>query len=251
MNPGFAFVTHNGVTLLVFRKWWDQGIVHGMTTCELSFSREVSADSASKLCSAIGASNLVVPEQCHGNSCIDMRDELLLERLASEGTPRPCRYREGDALIVPSVEPGTLAFGVLSADCVAVLVRGRSAWAVIHAGWRGLANGVIREAVERLQEPLEAAVFPSAGGRVYEVGRDVVDALGGSAVFSRAPNGGGKILLDTAATAISQLGVVTPTVAAASSGICTISDRRFHSFRRDGDSAGRAVTFVLPPRGIP
>lgn len=250
MNPAFCFVTHNGIELLACRAWWGEGIVHGMTTRALSFRDESFAESAHLLCQAVGAAALAVPRQSHGNLCVQLPDKLEAQ-LARERTSSLFRFAEGDAVVAPCELGSSVAFGVMTADCVPVVVRARSGWAVIHAGWRGLANGVIRGGIERLCEPLEAAVFASAGGGCYEVGPEVIEAIGSSAVFTAAPGGGGKLLLDTATTAISQLREVAPRIRAVSAEICTISDHRFHSHRRDGDRAGRAITFVLSPRGNP
>ena len=70
----------------------------------------------------------------------------------------------------------------LTADCVPVaIVRtdGAPAVAVVHAGWRGLAAGVVEAAVSALGEGTAAAVGPSIGPCCYEVGPEV------SALFDR------------------------------------------------------------------
>lgn len=73
-------------------------------------------------------------------------------------------------------EPGVplVAFG---ADCVPIALvasNGEPALAVVHAGWRGLAEGVVDAAVRALgQVPLAAAVGPAVGPCCYEVGPEV------------------------------------------------------------------------------
>ena len=57
---------------------------------------------------------------------------------------------EGDALVTRDPR---LALRVVTADCVPVLLASETAIAAVHAGWRGLAAGVIGAAVERLGEP--------------------------------------------------------------------------------------------------
>ncbi len=77
-----------------------------------------------------------------------------------------------------------LAPMVLVADClpIAVAGRGRSngdgAVAMLHAGWRGLAGGIVAQGVRALRElgvdgPIEAAIGPGAGACCYEVGEEV------------------------------------------------------------------------------
>ena len=95
-----------------------------------------------------------------------------------------------DALI--SHLPGILV-GVKTADCVPVLIgdRERGAFAAVHAGWRGTAAGIVRNAVMAMQsnygsEPADliVAIGPAACSRDYEIGEDVIQAF--EANFSNA-----------------------------------------------------------------
>jgi hypothetical protein len=90
------------------------------------------------------------------------------------GEPEPSPV-EGDGRVTAS--PG-IAPMVLTADCLAVIVAGGGAVAALHAGWRGLAGGVIGAGVRRLRElgaegELEAAIGPHARVCCYEVGEEV------------------------------------------------------------------------------
>lgn len=94
----------------------------------------------------------------------------------TEPEPSP---REGDGRV--TTRPG-LAPMVLTADCLAVIVAGRGGVAALHAGWRGLAGGVISAGVERLRAvgvrgELEAAIGPHARVCCYEVGEEVHEAF--------------------------------------------------------------------------
>ena len=137
-------------------------------------------------------------------------------------------------------------YAISTADCVPVVLRGSTGWGLVHAGWRGLANGIIGKVAHGLGEVVEAAIFACAGGEVYEVGPEVIEAIGKTASYRAATNG--KFLLDTAETAAAQLRTVLFSEAIEKSGICTIRDQRFHSHRRDGERAGRSITFVAPSR---
>ena len=71
---------------------------------------------------------------------------------------------------------------VLVADCLPVALAADGAVAMVHAGWRGLAGGVLETGVAALRElgapgPVEAAIGPGAGGCCYEVGAEVVEAF--------------------------------------------------------------------------
>jgi copper oxidase (laccase) domain-containing protein len=76
-----------------------------------------------------------------------------------------------------------VAVMVQVADCLPIAVAAPGAVAVLHAGWRGLAAGVLEEGVVALAElgatgPLAAVIGPGARGCCYEVGDDVRAAFG-------------------------------------------------------------------------
>ncbi len=247
MNEHFAIQVHLGVRLLVYRPWWDEGILHGMTLAELDF-KGAEASSTQALCTALGVTDLVVPRQVHGDRACDLRSAQSVRGALSEHG-KLFKSVECDALVAPTHQPipeHRIAYGVMAADCVPIIVRAGSGWAAIHAGWRGLACHVIAKAVAALplQGPCNAAVFAAAGGDRYEVGQEVIDAIGASAVYRKTADG--KYMLDTAATAIRQLAECCGSLRAESAGICTISDQRFHSFRRQGDRCGRSIAFIVP-----
>jgi YfiH family protein len=84
---------------------------------------------------------------------------------------------DGQATALAGVAPV-----VLVADCLPIAIAGEGAVAMLHAGWRGLAGGVIAEGVRALRElgasgPLTAAVGPGAGVCCYEVGEEVHSAF--------------------------------------------------------------------------
>lgn len=72
--------------------------------------------------------------------------------------------------------PGPAAV-VLTADCVPVVVAGRAGVAVVHAGWRGLARGIVERAVAAVGPPWGAWVGPCIRACCYEVGPEVVAAF--------------------------------------------------------------------------
>lgn len=88
-----------------------------------------------------------------------------------------------DALV--SDLPGILV-GVKTADCVPVLISDpeKSAFAAVHAGWRGTSKLIVRRAVEKMREAygtdpadLICAIGPAALCGNYEIGQEVIDAL--------------------------------------------------------------------------
>jgi hypothetical protein len=133
---------------------------------------------------------------------------------------------------------------VLTADCLPVALGGNGAVAMVHAGWRGLAAGVLEEGVRAIGElggegDLIAVIGPGAGPCCYEVGEEVHAAFGGAQVIgtplARTPPGRRIDLKAIARDRLLAAGVSEVRDVAA----CTICDERFFSYRREGARAGR------------
>jgi YfiH family protein len=172
----------------------------------------------------VGALGLARGFQVHGTEVRRVselvQDDPQNERLAQA---------DGQATNVPGI-----ATMVLTADCLPVALGCHGAVAMIHAGWRGLAGGVLEEGVEALRElgqggPIGALLGPCAGVCCYEVGPEVHEALGrpgprGPADLRAIARGR---LTDAGVSDVAELGA------------CTICDERFFSHRREGTAAGR------------
>lgn len=135
------------------------------------------------------------------------------------------------------------------ADCIPVLLADRSgaAVAVAHAGWRGLAGGVLERTVESMaSEPgaLVAYLGPGIGPDAFEVGADVREAfLAGNPQAEAAfrPRGGEKWMADLFLLARQRLARCGVTRIHGGD-LCTHSDpRRFYSYRRDGETGRMAA----------
>jgi YfiH family protein len=158
---------------------------------------------------------------------------------------RPGICGEGDALYT---EETGLALAVVTADCVPVLIAGPQGIAAVHAGWRGIAAGVIPATLEKMKGDPEAStawIGPAIGSCCYEVGEDVagqVVAASGPEIATPGPNG--KPHLDLQAAARLQLeraGVGQVYVLAH----CTRCDEeKLWSYRREGKAAGRNLAFI-------
>ncbi|ADB51942.1 polyphenol oxidase family protein [Conexibacter woesei] len=142
---------------------------------------------------------------------------------------------DGQATALPGV--ATL---VLTADCLPVALIACGAVAMVHAGWRGLAGGVIEEGVTAVRElgasgPIAAAIGPGAGVCCYEVGEEVRDAF---APHGDAVRAGRNVDLKAVARRelrAAGVGEVHDT------GLCTIcgDPALFFSHRRDDGVTGR------------
>lgn len=147
-----------------------------------------------------------------------------------------------------TTEPG-IACTVQVADCLPVLLASRDGRAVAaaHAGWRGLAAGVLEATVAALREGAGAGDWvawlgPCIGPSAFEVGAEVLPAFGREAVprdqpaFRWAPrlDGSPRWRADLVALARERLAAAGVQAVAAHGG-CTVADASgFFSFRRDG-----------------
>jgi len=139
---------------------------------------------------------------------------------------------------------------VQTADCVPIVLAGRSAVAVVHAGWRGSAALAAASGVEALrafgEDAADVAAWlgPSIRSCCYEVGGEVAAQFAGD--FVRA-GCGGKFRLDLTAVNRSQLedsGVAPGRISVHPA--CThCGGEKFASFRRDGSRAGRMIALVM------
>jgi len=140
---------------------------------------------------------------------------------------------------------------VMTADCLPVLFcdRAGSVVAAAHAGWRGLAAGVLEATVAAMAVPpaeLLAWFGPAIGPQAFEVGGEVRDAflaLDAAAADAFVPTAGGKWLADIFLLARQRLAGIG-VGAVYGGGVCTVSDpQRFYSHRRDRVT-GRMATLV-------
>jgi polyphenol oxidase len=165
---------------------------------------------------------------------------------------------EADGLV--TTDPGVV-LAVLTADCAPVLLADPAAGLVgaVHAGWRGLAAGVVEAGVAAMGElgadpgAVVGLVGPAVGGCCYAVGPEVREAVGDRYPAALATTRDGRPALDPAAgaaQALERAGVRASNVRVA--GECTVDlEERFFSHRRDHGRSGRQAGLIAlaPPAG--
>lgn len=140
--------------------------------------------------------------------------------------------READAALTR--KKGTVCVAQM-ADCMPVLFSDEAGTVVAaaHAGWRGLAGGVLEATVQAMgvaPERIVAWMGPAIGPRAYEVGEEVRAAFAGYP-SALTPNRPGHWLLDLYAVARAKLASLK---SVSGGDYCTYSDAgRFFSYRRD------------------
>jgi polyphenol oxidase len=181
-----------------------------------------------RLCEQLGLRWLCASRQVHG---------VTVQRVA--GGLDPAHRRGGQPMEIDADGHATalreLGVMVLVADCLPVIIGSEGAVASVHAGWRGLAGGVLEQGVRALRElggggEIVAVVGPGARGCCYEVGEEV------HSTFGNAHRDGRN--LDLAAVARDRLQDVG-VAHVEDAGVCTICDERLFSHRREGLEAGR------------
>jgi polyphenol oxidase len=199
---------------------------HGNLSTQSGDGHERGREARDALCADLDLQWLCASRQVHGAS---------VQRVRSVAGHR------GEAVAIDADGHATTLDGVgamvLTADCLPVVLASDRAVATLHAGWRGLAAGVLEQGVRALRElghgeagTIVGVVGPGAGACCYEVGPEVHAAFGVTVV--------GAQNIDLRALARERLldaGVGEVLDARA----CTICDERFFSHRREGARAGR------------
>lgn len=233
------FVNHNGISRLESELLNATGVVHGFGT------KDMGVEVFARLC---GITEIQATDQVHGS------DVHVVSAVSGN-------VLKGDGFI-------TTEYGVIlhirTADCLPILWSDplKGVIGAVHAGWRGLASGVIGKSLELasakmgiLPSDVRCAIGPAIGPDCYEVGLDVIEALAKTGHdISRIARAVGheKWLLNVCACAVAELersGVPSSQIDVA--GICTHCDAdRFHSYRRVPNVRGRQVSFILIPGAV-
>lgn len=236
------------------------GFAHGFSTraggvsqgpyASLNLGRSVGdqadavAENHRRLASAVGYAPELLYDvtQVHGASVVQVREA---------DSVMDVRTRHADALVA---RVAGHAVGVRTADCIPILLGDKASGTVaaIHAGWRGVVAGVVREAIEAMEaadrSALVAAIGPSIGPCCFEVGDDVAAELGQAAgdglVIRCGPHKPHVDLWRAVEHQLRRAGVDTIDTL----GACTMCEsERFFSFRRDGAQSGRMLSVIVAP----
>ena len=151
----------------------------------------------------------------------------------------PGNRGQADALLV--TQPG-LPVMVATADCVPVVVESDGAAAVVHAGWRGAAAGVLPAALDAMRtaghEPNRAAIGPAIGPCCYEVGEEVASEFPNH----RSTTRWGTTSIDIPGYLATQLAGIDVW----RSEQCTFESDDLFSWRRDHDERRQVTVAWLP-----
>jgi len=245
-----------GVSEAPFGRWQNGADLPGGLNLGMKSGDDPAAVATNRerLLKLAGVSEAAWLEQIHGAGIV--RAEDVLAQAHANGAPT-----RADASVTD--RPGTVCV-VMVADCMPVLFCDEAGRAVgaAHAGWRGLAAGIVEQTAQRVAElagveagALHAYLGPSIGPDAFEVGADVRDAFMngvGAAqrdamanAFVEHPHNPGKYLADLPALArlrLQRLGVTR----IVGGDLCTVTQReRFYSYRRDRETGRMAAMIWL------
>ena len=239
-------------------QWEGAGVVAAFPTREggvspapydslnLGLSTDDAADNVlenrRRLCAAVGLpqERLVVPGQVHGTTMAWVDEGMAGRGACSTGDV----IAGHDALLTAS--PG-LGLAVSYADCVPVVIAADGpdgpCLATVHAGWRGMIDGIVGSAAAALAARgrlVAAVVGPSIGACCF-----AVDAALRQRFAARFPGSAGAETVDLWGCARAELlAAGVPAEGIAESRVCTSSDARFFSHRRDQGATGRHLAIA-------
>ncbi len=205
------------------------GKAAGISASELVKHRQYFADSI-----RVSVHNLKFQRQVHGSKI----------KKIDRDTP----YSESDGMIT---NKRGIVLCVLVADCCGILLYDKVHQAIgaFHSGWRGTHQNIISKGVSAMQHAydtdptqLHAYLSPCASGDKYIVRKDVADLFPTAA----RPISDDEYLFDNRKRITEQImecGVLRKNILVSTE--CSMSDTRFHSYRRDGsENSGRTAVFI-------
>ena len=228
------------IWLVEYEPWREKGIEHGFLGRAGCGEEQESVSIERALGRAVEVFSV---KQVHGREVCSVEHNSRAD----------CERGSFDGLIAQIAPESNRCLIVRSADCVPLLLKWGGFVSAIHAGWRGLAGGIVEQGLDALLETgldlrgaeLEALIGPCARSCCYEVGPEVPQRLGSTACVQSTE----RLTLCMASSAARRLeqalrerGIVD--FAIADSGVCTICTEEFCSYRRSGESPERNLSFV-------
>lgn len=198
---------------------------------------------------------------------VDDRPEAVAEnrrRLTDHFSIKPAWLQQVHGIAVAHADPSVVATAdaswtatpgvacaAMTADCLPALFCDRAGTrvAAAHAGWRGLAAGVLEATLDTLDVPAEEVLVwlgPAIGPKAFEVGPEVrevfINQLPAAAEAFLPSHNAGKFMADIyllARLRLAERGVT----AVYGGGFCTVTDPRFFSYRR-ASRTGRFASLI-------
>ena len=194
----------------------------------LKYSREEIAHNLE-----INAKNLAVPEQVHS--------------AVVEFARCPGMYPVADGLVTQDPE---IILTLKVADCVPVFLHdpSKNIIGLVHSGWRGTVENIVLNAIKLMQKngaesrDIRCFLGPAIGKCCYEVDGEVAKKIDDKAKVKMEERKWRVGLHEQIRLQLASVGVQKKNIR--SSDICTYESQGYHSYRRDGENAGRMFAFL-------
>ena len=264
-----------GVSEPPFGRWHNGADQPGGLNLGMKSGDDLAAVAANRarLLKLAGVSEAAWLDQVHGAGIVRAEDAVTYGQKSGQRSGQPSAHGNAHASGAPMqadasvTDRAGIACVVMVADCMPVLFCDEAGRAVgaAHAGWRGLAAGIVEQTARRVAElagveagALNAYLGPCIGPSSFEVGPDVRDAFidganvangaerdATASAFVAHPRNEGKYLADLPALArlrLQRLGVTR----IVGGDLCTVTQReRFYSYRRDRETGRMAALIWL------
>jgi polyphenol oxidase len=136
---------------------------------------------------------------------------------------------EADGIMV-SWDDLNIPLAIKTADCLPIVIEGEKGVVFLHAGWRGLAQGILKKPEVSLISPTRVLIGPSIQKCCFEVSSEFRDHFPHSSHFSERA---GQLYFDLQEEAKTQLHALFPTLIVEFAPLCTSCDLTLHSYRRN------------------
>jgi len=208
---------------------------NGVTFCKAGENDIRSEQSYIQLKKQFDIKNLITLHQRHSADIVNVGGESFATYNGASG----------DGLFTAS---DGLVLGVMTADCFPVMLAGKKCIAALHCGWRGTLKGIIANAANMFAEHGDAPEYAYIGAGISKEAFIVQDDFVSEAKKYITPEPYlfeefGKRCFDLARLIKDQLEYHRVNSVECLN-ICTYGDRRFHSYRRDGENAGRMLSVI-------
>ncbi len=222
-----------------YPRWIEAGIKHSFFNQQYNFNLANRQNAREQFIKEQGVANLILLNQNHTDHFLEFSQEELATTTLSD-------WKEpADALIIKNITKfSNIGLGIMTADCLPILIYSPKVVAVIHSGWQGLQIEITNKVLARMKElgvkNFQLLVGPHAGKERYEFKQNELDLIGPNAVYQERQ---GKYYLNMLETLAKQINSFS--IELISSKICTISTLDFSSYRRQSNESGRNLSLML------
>lgn len=239
----FLSINYQDVNISLFESWNEDGIKNGFIGKSLDFSDINLKESIIKLEVALGVDNVVVLNQVHGDVISIIEDDSILKEIDFSNKDNQI---EADAILLRKASlNNNILYGIKTADCVPLLIKSDKTYALVHAGWKGLANKILTKTISVIRETDSSLISILVGPHAingYQVGSEVLNMIGEHVVAEKVGEKHSLNMFDTLKNEIKNVKDVEFKLL----DVCTLGCSDFHSYRLQGDKSGRNLAFLVP-----